>query len=101
MFNKYIFRNTKIGYKYTLLGLGLWIIPDEKRISVFCDKNSPFLNLIPREFWTQFINASVAQRSIFYSNRAYIIRNFYHNGVYIIRNKINTWKINLLKKKRK
>lgn len=59
---------TKLGYRIYFLGLGFWFIKNERRISVFCDKKSLFLHLIPRKFWTQYVNTSVAQRSIKYPN---------------------------------
>ena len=36
---------------FTFKGFGIWIFSDY--ISIFCDKDSPFIKKIPIDFWTQ------------------------------------------------
>ncbi len=56
----------KLEYRYEWNGLGVWFIPQERTISLYCDKKSWIIKYIPRFVWKQWNNADVAQRSIFY-----------------------------------
>lgn len=58
-------KNTQIGYYYSFNDTGIWIIPKEKRISVFWNKKYFLGKLFIKSFWHQWNNASIAQRSLY------------------------------------
>lgn len=59
-------QKTQLGIRIEFLGIGLWHIPTEKRISIFWDKRSLLGKMFPKVFWTQWNNTSIAQRSYAY-----------------------------------
>lgn len=54
---------TKLGPRLEYKDIGIWIIPEEKRISLFIEPNSKLVKLLPKDFWDEKNN--IYQKSFY------------------------------------